>query len=146
MKNTFATCLKSAMERAHMNQSELSMKTGIGKSSISQYLSGTNAPTKGEKISTLAEALGVTTEFLLGLETATPDAPSLGNMKIGLKAAARCMRKSEAFLREGLINGKFPFGTAVQGTGCRVNSYINPEKFRDYVGAERFDQFFNTVA
>ena len=41
----FDTRLKEAMHLKGMKQVELSEKTGIGKSSISHYMSGTHSPT-----------------------------------------------------------------------------------------------------
>ena len=57
-------------------------------------------------------------------------------------AAARCLGKSNQFVRVGLQRGLLPFGNAVPGTRERFNYYISPIRFRDYVGAERFNEFF----
>ena len=42
---TFAERLKEVMKEQNLSQSDLSHLTGIGRSSISQYLSGRNIPT-----------------------------------------------------------------------------------------------------
>ncbi len=45
------------------------------------------------------------------------------------------------------INVLFPpFGDAVPGSGNNWNYYINPARFRDYVGADRFNEFFGLTA
>ena len=62
------------------------------------------------------------------------------------KDAARCLGKSDQFVRIGLQRGLLPFGTAVPGTGSKWNYYIDPAKFRAYVGAERFNEFFRLTA
>ena len=66
--------------------------------------------------------------------------------KISVKEAARCMGKSDQFVRIGLQRGLLPFGNAVPGTGNNWNYYINPAKFREYVGAEAFNTFFGLTA
>ena len=49
-------------------------------------------------------------------------------------------------MRIGLQRGLLPFGNAVPGTGNNWNYYINPAKFREYVGAEAFNTFFGLTA
>ena len=66
--------------------------------------------------------------------------------RIGTRTAARCLGKSEQFVRIGLQRGLLPFGNAVPGIGKHWNYYINPAKFRDYVGTERFNDFFGLTA
>lgn len=46
---TFSEKLKNLMSELGLSQSKLSDLTGIGKSSISQYLSGKNEPSKDRK-------------------------------------------------------------------------------------------------
>ena len=55
--------------------------------------------------------------------------------KLSVKEAARFMGVSEQFLRIGLQQGKFTFGTAVK-TSSRWTYYINTTKFLRYIGAE----------
>lgn len=63
---SFAERLRLAMKRIDMKPVELCEKTGIGKSSISQYLSGEYEP-KQKKLYLLAEALATTPSYLMGL-------------------------------------------------------------------------------
>ena len=89
---------------------------------------------------------GTTFEFLMGYGGApVKDAPPPVK-KISVKEAARCMGKSDQFVRIGLQRGLLPFGNAVPGTGNNWNYYINPTKFREYVGAEAFNSFFGLTA
>ena len=67
-KMSYSQRLKQAMEERNMSQAELSALTGIGKSSISQYLSGKNEP-KPKATEKIAEALEVSVAFLNGLTT-----------------------------------------------------------------------------
>ena len=118
--NTFAERLKYAMEQADLKQSALSEQAGISKAAISQYLSGKNTPNQ-ERIKALADVTGVTFDFLMGYGAApVTDAPPPVK-KISVKEAARCMGKSDQFVRIGLQRGLLPFGNAVPGTGNNWN-------------------------
>lgn len=61
---TFADKLKNLMTELGLSQSKLSELTGIGKSSISQYLSGKNEPSK-ERKKEIARALGVQESYFM---------------------------------------------------------------------------------
>lgn len=139
---TFAERLKNAMEQANMSQSALSEQAGASKAAISQYLSGKNTPGP-DRIKALADATGVSFDYLMGYGAAPVAEPPI--KKISVKEAARCMGKSDQFVRIGLQRGLLPFGNAVPGTGACWNYYINPTKFRDYVGADQFNSFFGLI-
>lgn len=55
--------------------------------------------------------------------------------RLSVKEAAQLMGVSEQFLRIGLQQGKFPFGTAVR-TSSKFSYYINTAQFLRYIGAE----------
>ena len=139
MSNTLAERLQSAMKLANMTQAELAAQTGASRAAISQYLSGKNVPNM-DRIKALADATGVSFDYLIGYGTAPATEAPL--KKISVKEAARCMGKSDQFVRIGLQRGLLPFGKAVPGTGRCWNYYINPAKFREFVGAEQFSTFF----
>lgn len=142
MSNTLAERLQSAMKLANMTQAELAAQTGASRAAISQYLSGKNVPNM-DRIKALADATGVSFDYLIGYGTApATEAPF---KKISVKEAARCMGKSDQFVRIGLQRGLLPFGKAVPGTGRCWNYYINPAKFREFVGAEQFNDFFGVA-
>ena len=67
MENSQLTAirLRSAIAKNHMKQIDLSEKTGIPKSAISQYLSGKIRP-KQDKVYLMAKALGVNELWLMG--------------------------------------------------------------------------------
>lgn len=142
---TFAERLKFAMAEANLNQSTLSEKSGASKAAISQYLSGKNTPGP-DRIKVLADITGTTFDFLMGYTEAPVKDIPVPNKRITVKDAARCLGKSDQFVRIGLQRGLLPFGNAVPGTGENWNYYINPSKFRDYVGAEAFNSFFGLTA
>ena len=135
--SSFSERLRFAMSEAGMTQAALAEKTGASKAAISQYLSGKNVPGI-LRIEAIAEATGVSFDFLAGIGVAAAkDVPRLMK-KIRVRDAARCMGKSEQFVRVGLQRGLLPFGNAVPGTGNRWSYYINPTKFREFVGEDAY--------
>lgn len=139
--NTFAKCLRDAMDQAMVTQAGLAAKTGISRPAISQYLSGKNTP-QPARIKVLADALGVAEDFF---SAPSPDPMTWRPDRISTRAAAQCMGKAENFVRIGLQRGLLPFGSAVPTSGSgkpRYSYYISPDRFRDYVGPSQFDQFF----
>lgn len=142
---TFADRLKCAMGEAGLTQSALSEKTGASKAAVSQYLSGKNTPAP-DRVKALADATGVSFDYLMGYEDSTGKVEPPPVKKITIKAAARCLGKSEQFVRIGLQRERLPFGSAVPGSGNNWNYYINPARFRDYVGTDRFNEFFGLTA
>lgn len=67
MKKTISQRIKEGLEIRGMKQSELVEKTGIGKSSISTYISGAYEP-KQRNIYKIAKALNVNEAWLIGLD------------------------------------------------------------------------------
>lgn len=55
-------------------------------------------------------------------------------MKITVETAASCLGKSVATIRQGLINGAFPWGAAVQMSENRYSYVIYPKMFQEMVG------------
>ena len=141
----FSERLKALMDELNISQGKLCDLTGIGASSVSQYLSGKNTPGP-ERVKVLADATGVSFDYLMGYEAPTAKEQKVSVKKITTADAARCLGKSKQFVRIGLQRGLLPFGNAVPGVGGSYNYYINPAKFREYVGAEQFDAFFGLTA
>ena len=74
-KNTivlFRTNLASAMKAKGWTQGQLSDHSGIRQGNISHYLTGRREP-KAEQLHQLAQALGVSMEWLLAGENASPN-------------------------------------------------------------------------
>jgi len=65
-KESHSERLRKAMKASNMKAIELSRNTGINRSSISEYLSGSYEP-KPDKIFKMAKALGVSPAFLMGV-------------------------------------------------------------------------------
>ena len=82
---TFSEKLKNLMSELGLSQSKLSDLTGIGKSSISQYLSGKNEPSKDRK-KEIARTLGVQDDYFEQFEpAATVQHGSAINVPVPLK-------------------------------------------------------------
>lgn len=66
-KDSCASRIKKGLKLNNMRQIELSQKTGIPKSSISQYMSGYAKP-KADRIYTISKALNVSEAWLMGYD------------------------------------------------------------------------------
>lgn len=126
----FAEKLKALMKELDLSQSKLSDLTGIGKSSISQYLSGKNEPSKDRK-KEIARKLGVQEDYFDTFETAaTVQHDGVINLPVTL--AAKLMGKSKEWIKQGLRDGVFPWGYAVKLTNWSY--FISSVKFTEYTG------------
>lgn len=122
--------LKALMGELDLSQSKLSDLTGIGKSSISQYLSGKNEPSKDRK-KEIARKLGVQEDYFDTFETAaTVQHDGVFNLPVTL--AAKLMGKSKEWVKQGLRDGVFPWGYAVKLTNWSY--FISSVKFTEYTG------------
>jgi len=125
------------MNEQNLNQTDLSNLTGIGKPSLSQYLSGRNIPYKSRVIE-IANALGVTPERLTAkraiAECEAP--PIISYQKISIDEAARLLGKSKQFVRIALQSGAAPFGFATKGSGNAYDYHISPKLFDEYIGGQ----------
>lgn len=65
MKQEFSERLNEAMQAKNISQAQLVEKTGIGKSTMSQYLSG-KYKAKQDNITKIAEALHISPAWLMG--------------------------------------------------------------------------------
>jgi len=135
IKMSFAKNLKVIMEEKNMNQTDLSRLTGIGKPSLSQYLSGKNVP-NNRRIAEIADALGVSPQRLTVTMRATDCEVSeeLSCQKVSIDEAARRLGKSQQFIRLALQNGVAPFGFATKGTGSTYDYHISPKLLSEYIG------------
>ena len=73
--NIFSERLKTALDKRKVKPAELSERTGISKSSISEWISG-KYEAKADKIVLIAKALDVNESYLIGLNV-----PMENNMK-----------------------------------------------------------------
>ncbi len=66
-KESYATRMAQALLYSNMTQTELSRKTGIPKSAISQYIAGTFEP-KQDRVEIIAKVLDVSEAWLMGYD------------------------------------------------------------------------------
>lgn len=85
---SFATRLSKALDIRDIKQVELSRKTGIPKSAISQYCAGSFKP-KQQKLFIIAKALNVDEAWLMGLDVPMERTPQEKPKHNILRIAAR---------------------------------------------------------
>ena len=118
-----------------MKQATLSQLTGIGKSSISQYLSGKNEPTK-ERKKVITEALGLPEDYFDSEEEITIKPTSSAVSRLSVDDAAKLMGVGTKFITNGLRDGVFPWGYAVKGRGDKHIYFINAKRFAEVEGVQ----------
>ena len=133
----FGENLKKIMSEKGLSVTKVSQLSGVGKSSISQYLSGKNVPTS-ERIKVLADAIGCTVEELADIPTGEIVVKQTGLnteevFNVPVELAAKLMHKKNNFVYEGLRQGVFPFGYAVQ-TSTQWSYFISSKKFTECTG------------
>lgn len=135
MKESFSNRLKKALEIRNMKQADLVRKSGIGKSTISQYVSGKFEP-KQKGIYKIAKALNVSEAWLMGhdvkidrIVTRLPDnimnidtqrVPFLGTIAAGVPIFAE--ENFESYIAAGK-NIRADFCLRVQGDSM-INARI----------------------
>jgi len=130
--------LKKIMKEKGYTVTKLSQLSGVGKSSISQYLSGKNAPSS-ERIGVLADALGCTVDDLAVVPEGEKTIQKQMNgeqvevFNVPVELAAKLMHKKNNFVYEGLRQGVFPWGYAVK-TSSEWSYFISSVKFTEYTG------------
>lgn len=130
----FAEKLTELMDRRGMSQARLSQLTGIGKSSLSQYLAGKNEPLEDRR-KEIAKALGVEEDYFLKPKFAVESQRS-PCVNVPVQVAAKLMGKSRSFVEKGLQDGIFPWGYAVKLSSWSY--FISSHKFTEYTGIQVF--------
>lgn len=93
---TISQRIKEALDIRNMKQNDLVQKTGIGKSSISTYISGDWKP-KQENLCKIAEALNVNEAWLMGMDVPmerTPYSEFVSSYSIGFEITGRSLKHS----------------------------------------------------
>ena len=126
---TFSQRLLHMMTIRGVTQKELSERTGIGKSSISQYLAGKNIPGNRymDKICDVLDCNPCDLQNYMYEEDKEPK-------NVTIKQAAFRLGKSEQFVRVGLQRGALPFGSAVKISGTKYSYHISPNRLAEYLG------------
>lgn len=132
----FSEKLKQAMQDLNISQKQLVGMTGIGKSSISQYLSGKNTPTE-ERQRNIAVSLGLAPDYFEQEKepvTVKPSKCSDGITTLTLHEVAKIMHKHTNTIALGLQQGVFPWGYAVHTSENRWSYFINKKRFEEIEG------------
>lgn len=130
--------LKKAMQDLGISQAQLVGLTGIGKSSISQYLSGKNTPTE-ERQKNIAVSLGLAPDYFEkdDAETVVMPKEALENgaiRRLDVQDAARLLGMNHNTVRKGLQQGVFPWGYAIHTSENRWAYFINARRFAEIEG------------
>lgn len=127
--------LKKAMQDLGLSQSQLSKMTGIGRSSICQYMAGKNVPTVARRVE-IATALGLDPDYFADDgETVEPIILEKRLIpRLSVAEAAKAMGISKIALSNGLQDGVFPWGYAVRGSGEKYVYFINAKRFAEIEG------------
>lgn len=96
--DNFSIRLQKAMQLANIKQSELCEKTGIAKSSMSEYLAGNYEP-KQKGLFKLAYALNVTPSYLMGIEDKLNEWDEKYNKEDTLSKEVKQIDKFEDYLK-----------------------------------------------
>lgn len=134
---SFNEKLKQAMQQLGINQAQLVGMTGIGKSSISQYISGKNVPTE-ERQRNIAVSLGLDPNYfeqeesVAKLVTSTESSDSIPRLDVQIAAKLLGMNHNTA--RKGLQQGVFPWSYAVHTSENRWSYFINAARFAEIEG------------
>lgn len=123
------------MQDLGINQKQLSGMAGIGKSSISQYLSGKNVPTE-DRQKDIALALGLGGDYFLG---SPPVAAILAKEaakkhrieRLLVEDAAKMLGMGVQTVRSGLQQGVFPWGYAIRTGENHWAYFINAARFAE---------------
>lgn len=124
--------LEQIMKELNLNQSKLCQLTGIGKSSISQYLSGKNIPTE-KRQEEIAIALGLESNYFSNEKQAEQKAEAVIK-KLLPEDVAHLMGMSPQSIRLGLQQGVFPWGYAIPTSKHRWTYFINAKRFYEIEG------------
>jgi transcriptional regulator with XRE-family HTH domain len=98
--------LRQALEEANMKQIELSRCTGIDRSAINRYLSGTYEP-KQDAIHKMAQALNVSEMWLWGCDVPKERTPAQ-KKNDGLVQVIAQLRKAEEFFEVVQLLAELP--------------------------------------
>lgn len=133
----FSEKLKQAMQQLGISQAQVVGMTGIGKSSISQYLSGKNVPT-AERQKNIAVSLGLEADYFEkdDFTVRLLKKNSGGIAQIRTKDVGTLMRMNHKTVEEGLKQGVFPWGYAIKTSDNHHRYFINAQRFAEIEGVQ----------
>lgn len=125
--------LKQAMRKLGITQAQVVGMTGIGKSSISQYISGKNVPTE-QRQKDIAVSLGLASDYFekesaVAKVNIKADGDSVP--RVDVVVVAKLMHMNHNTIRKGLQDGVFPWGYAIKTSENRWCYFINAVSFQE---------------
>lgn len=130
--------LKQAMQQLEISQAQVVGMTGIGKSSISQYLSGKNVPTESRQ-KDIAVSLGLEANYFEQDEHPVVKLAKKNSgviSEIRTKDVGSLMRMNHRTVEEGLKQGIFPWGYAIKTSDNHHRYFVNAQRFAEIEGVE----------
>lgn len=129
--------LKQAMQQLGISQAQVVGMTGIGKSSISQYLSGKNVPSE-ERQKNIAVSLGLEADYFEkdDFTVRLLKKNSGGIAQIRTKDVGTLMRMNHKTVEEGLKQGVFPWGYAIKTSDNHHRYFVNAQRFAEIEGVQ----------
>lgn len=131
----FSKKLRMAMETLNLTQTQICKLTGIGRSSISQYLSGKNEPTVARK-KAIASALGLAADYFDSEDECVIKPSGSVIPRLTVEEAATLMGTGTKFITNGLQDRVFPWGYAAKGRGQKMIYFINAKRFAEVEGVQ----------
>lgn len=133
---TFSQKLKYILSEQNISQAELSRLTGINKSSICQYLSGKNIPSK-KRQGVIATAIGMPEDYFGNENFKEPSISYPKIPRLTLTETAGIMGVSQRALALGIQQGLYPWAQALPGKNKKRYIYfINAIKFAEAQGID----------
>lgn len=131
----FSERLKSAMQQLGINQAKVVSLTGKSKGSISQYLNNKQTPSSDVQRD-IAVSLGLAPDFFENEEAkvektsrVTVYVPEIRTSNVG-----KLLRMNHRTVEQGLIQGVFPWGYAIETSPGHHRYFINAERFAEIEG------------
>lgn len=137
---TFSEKLKKLMDEAKLTQADVRKMTGIGASSLSQYISGKNEPYPARK-KEIAVALGMKENFFDDEAPAEIKIAKNPGTSVKVEVVAKLMKKSREWVMQGLRDRVFPWGYAVKME--KWSYFISPVRFTQETGIEIPPEYLN---
>lgn len=134
-ETSFKEKLEQAMQDLGINQRQLSGMTGIGKSSISQYMSGKNVPAE-DRQKKIALSLGLNRDYFSNSQPVAVMLAKEASKKhrverLLVEDAAKLLGMGVQTVRSGLQQGVFPWGYAIKTGESRWAYFINAARFAE---------------
>jgi len=121
------------MDEKELNQTELSKLSGVGKSHISQYLSGKCEP-RGKTRTKLEEALEMAFDDAVSMSPPV----AFSTRSISAREAARILHMDEQRLINEMESGKLNIGHVSRTVGSNRRSiYVSPKLLYELTGYYR---------